>query len=333
MLALPSVTKQAANEGLQLWIFTVLPALLPYSIISSILMQLNAFAVPCKLIGHLIKRNIPENEIFIIICGCLCGCPIGAKIASDSYKSGKISKNTATFLMCAFNNISPSFLINYIFIEIYTPFINLSLMDKWILYIIMITSTSIGASIVSYLTIKPNKKKSQKHFYQSNNTLHIMQTIVKDTNSLYSTKDFIYQTNIFTFSKSIFMDIFDKCILSAFEMQVKIGGYIILFNIINKIFLYTSNMPWLHSSIFGSFMELTSGLGLFLHPSRQISNISYVFIPAIISSLTTFGGLCTICQTKTVISDTDLSIFSYTLSKFIACIFSFLLTITFFSLR
>lgn len=334
MLALPSVTKQAANDGLNLWIFTVLPALLPYTIISSLLMQLNAFSAPCRFIGRILKRKLPENEIFTIICGCLCGCPIGAKISADLYKSCKITKRRAEFLMCAFNNISPSFLINYVFVEIYAPFISLSSADKWILYLIMIVSTVTSASIVSYIhnnvVCNPN---TSKHIIQTNINQHAIQT---KSNDNFTDKSLFYKnttTHKNTFSKATIMSLFDNCILSAFEIQVKIGGYIILFNIINKLFLCTLDLSWLHSSLFGSVMELTSGLGLFISAPNLPANLSCWLIPAFITSLTTFGGLCTIFQTKTVIADTDLSIYRYALSKILACIISFILTFIFYYAR
>lgn len=331
MLALPSITKEAANEGLNLWIFTVLPALLPYTIISSILMELNAFSAPCRLVGRLIKRKLPEHEIFIVICGCLCGCPIGAKVAADSYKSGKIKKRTAEFLMCAFNNISPSFLLNYIFVEIYSPFIDLSSTDKWMLYLIIIASSITGASIVSYEYYKLQRKQNiSKHFSQTNTYMHINQSHPNNIFPLTTATNKNSIKNKFTFSKSTFISIFDKCILSSFEIQVKIGGYIILFNIINKIFLCTLDLSLLQSSIFGSVMELTSGLGLFLSFSNPPAELPYWLMPAVISSITTFGGLCTIFQTKAVLTDTDLSIRRYALSKVAAGITAFVLTFIFY---
>ena len=334
MLALPSVTKQAANEGLQLWIFTVLPALLPYTVISSILMELNGFAAPCRFFSRILKIKLPENKIFIVICGCLCGCPIGAKIAADSYKMKKIKKKTAEFLMCSFNNISPSFLINYVFLEIYGAFISLTLIDKLTLYIIMVISPIIGASIVSYVHNRfSNTLVHSGQIVDYKNATHTNPIITSKNNSLINSKTHTNLATKSTFSKSTFMSMLDKCILSTFEIQVKIGGYIILFNIINKIFLYTLDLDLLQGSIWGSALELTSGLGLFLHITVDNYMQGYIIIPAFITAVTTFGGLCTIFQTKTVIADTDLSISKYALSKILACFISYILTFIFFYIK
>ena len=325
MLSFPTVTKAAANEGLQLWIFTILPALLPYTIISSLLLQLNAFSVPCHLLERILKRKLPKNEFFALICGCLCGCPIGAKIAADLYRDGKLGRNRAEFLMCAFNNISPSFLINYVFIEIYSPFVRLTFFDKWMLYLIMIFSSILGSGLVVFMS---------KHIFQSILYNHIFSRIKKAASTEFFIKN---QTHINTDSVSVqnrkntfikpnFMFILDKCIFSAFEIQVKIGGYIILFTIVTNIFIYTLNMPVLPAACFGSVLEVTSGLELFLL-CRDIASLPLWFIPAIITALTVFGGICTIFQTKTVIADTDLSICRYTISKIVAGVISFLLTV------
>lgn len=299
MLALPSVTKQAANEGLQLWIFTVLPALLPYTVISSVLMELNAFSAPCRLIERITKRKLPENEIFTVICGCLCGCPIGAKIAAESYKKGSIKKSTAEFLMCAFNNLSPSFLINYVFVLVYTPFIQLTYLNKWLLFLIMISSSLLGALITHKIF-----SKSHDANYQA--TFNILNTAQK---------------------KPSFSKFFEDCILSAFEIQAKIGGYIILFTIVTNLFLYTLDLSRVQASVFGSILEITSGLGLFMSCNNHTINLPPYLIPALITALTAFGGICTIFQTKTAISGSGLSIIKYGTAKLISGFFAFVLYI------
>lgn len=310
MLALPSVTKQSANIGLNLWIFNVLPALLPYTIISSLLMQLNAFSLPCRLIGRIFKCKLPENEIFIIICGCLCGCPIGAKVAATAYKKGSISKTRAEFLMCTCNNLSPSFLINYVFVEVYAPFIRLTASHKCVLFFIILSSSLVGAFIV-HIFLSPKDK-----YYLHQNT---------DTNTNTNTNTNTLNTNIT--KKPALSKLFEDCILSSFEIQAKIGGYIILFTIIANLFLQTLYISDIQAAIFGSTLEITSGLGLFLSCADSAITTPTSLIIALITAFTSFGGICTIFQTKTAISDSGLSMKKYVISKLIAGCVAFLLSI------
>lgn len=301
MLALPAVTKQAANEGLNLWVFTVLPSILPYTIISSLLLQLGAFKIPCRFIGRVLNRQLPENEIFTVICGCLCGCPIGAKIAADSYRQGQIKKETAEFLMCACNNLSPSFLINYVFTVVYSPFIQLTSLNILTIFLIIIFSSLTGALITHKIFTRTNSTGSA--FYDMNKTIVCAQ------------------------KKPAISKILEDCILSAFEIQAKIGGYIILFTIITSLLIHTLCLSDMQAAISGSILEVTSGLSLFLTYSDGMTNLSDRIIPALITALTTFGGICTIFQTKTAVSGSGLSITRYAISKLIACLFAFTLSI------
>lgn len=307
MLAFPTVTKMSANTGLNLWIFTVLPALLPYTIISSILMQLGAFSSLCNFLSRIIKHNLPEHKIFTIICGCLCGCPIGAKIAADSYKKGKLSKDCAELLMCTCNNLSPSFLINYVFIDVYAPFIQLNTSHKWLIYFIITGSSFLGAITTHRLFII-------KH---TNNHPHLAKNLFMSSSK---------QTNFLTQKKPALNVVFEECILSAFEIQAKIGGYIILFTIITNLFLHTLCLSDIEAAIFGSVLEVTSGLGLFPH-CNDIAGLNpntVALVPAIITAITAFGGICTIFQTKTAISDSGLSLKKYAISKFISGCLAFM---------
>ncbi len=318
MLAYPSITKVAAHNGLQLWIFTVMPALLPYTIISSILLALNAFRYPCRLFEKFFHKKLPEYEIFTAICGILCGCPIGAKIAADSYKGNRLSRKTAEFLMCAFNNISPSFIVNYIFCSVYAPYIALNLANKCVLFLVLMVA-SVGGAVIAQLMANLHSRSRTS-----------ISTVTEKTPCEEGSIPVVRNT-----SPLSAFQIFDSCILSSFEIQVKIGGYIILFTIINNLFQQTLNLSWMQGSVFGSIMELTSGLGMFCD-SGASTGLYYIInngdnyapniIISTISSLTAFGGLCTMMQVKTVTSGTDLSIGKYVVSKILAGIIAFALT-------
>lgn len=312
MLSFPAVTRQAATTGLNLWLYTILPALLPYTIISSLLLYLDAFAIPGRIFEKILKRKLPDSKILIVIFGYLCGCPIGARLASDSYKAGKISKKSAELLMCYCNNLSPSFLINYVFVEIYTSFVKLSGFYKWIIYLIMIFSSILGSLTADYIFKKASAHKA-----------------LNDTSG-----EFVHsEKQIFTREKPAFSKFFEDCILSAFEIQAKIGGYIILFTIISNLFLHTLNLSPLQAAALGSMLEVTSGLGLFLICGNIFTTLPQWFVPALITALTTFGGLCTIFQTKSAVSDSGLSVAKYGVSKLISGFLAFVMSIILFHIQ
>lgn len=85
-------------------------------------------------------------------------------------------------------------------------------------------------------------------------------------------------------------DIFENCILSSFEIQGKIGGYIIIFSCISGLFIQTLHLNPFSSLIFNSILEISSGLGTY---NSFALNNHYI---SLVTALTSFGGICTLCQ-------------------------------------
>lgn len=98
LLTFPNPCILGAQNGLLLWYSKVLPVLLPFFILSSIL-----------------SNSISFSPILTtLILGVFCGYPMGAKCVKDYYLQGYFSKSTATKLLCVCNHASPMFLIGYV---------------------------------------------------------------------------------------------------------------------------------------------------------------------------------------------------------------------------
>lgn len=113
MLLYPGETLRFAKDGLLLWYNHVLPILLPFMILTNILVVLN---FP-QLLGYLLYKpvgalfKVNGEAAFIIIMGLFSGYPIGAKLTSDLYLNHSISKSQAQRLLLFTNNCSPLFII------------------------------------------------------------------------------------------------------------------------------------------------------------------------------------------------------------------------------
>lgn len=101
----PTQALFASRRGLLLWFEQLLPTLLPFSIISYIVLASGLFSFR----GNGKKRRISSWEWYVILCGFLFGFPIGSKLTADLYRDGKISKKNASILCCFTNNLSPVF--------------------------------------------------------------------------------------------------------------------------------------------------------------------------------------------------------------------------------
>jgi len=111
--------------------------------------------------------------------------------------------------------------------------------------------------------------------------------------------------------------IFDTCIMNGFETITKVGGYIMLFSV---LFSICKTLPYTEYVL--PFLEITNGIHWI---SNNIQPL-YITFPLILT-LTSFGGLCAIAQTNSMIQESKLSILPYIIQKLITALVTSLLSI------
>lgn len=102
----PEITINASRKGIEIWFHQILPALLPFTILSSVMVKsdfLRSFKGNANLIACLLT----------LYCGFVFGFPIGAKLSSDFHKQRLISEKQATILAIATNNFSPMYVCGF----------------------------------------------------------------------------------------------------------------------------------------------------------------------------------------------------------------------------
>ena len=98
--------------------------------------------------------------------------------------------------------------------------------------------------------------------------------------------------------------------MNGLETIVRLGGYIILFSILQGMLkLLLLPAPDIKYLILG-FIEVTTGTSELLHSSYPFS-LTY----PLALGFTSLGGLCIAAQTKSVLGNTDLSLKPYVLGK------------------
>ena len=279
MLCFPKETLSGASDGLLLWFQIVLPTLLPFFILTNLLIYTNSIYYICYVCSPLLQRlfSVSPNGSFAVLSGFLCGYPVGAKVTADLTKTGHISDSEAKYLLSFCNNTSPAFIMSYIVIQNFKDE-SLLLPTLLILYLSTI--------ICSFLF--------RKCYHVKQETLDIKKA--SNRNLCFS------------------FEIFDNCIMNAFENITKVGGYIILFSI---LFSLGELLPITHLL---PFLEITNGIPhILMHVSSF--HISYILILL----LTSFGGVCAIAQTSAMLTETKLSIVSYTIEKLVTALVTSLL--------
>lgn len=99
LLLFPEAAAEGSRNGLILWATVLVPSLLPFSILTS-------------LIRHYMKGK--PYHYLLLAAGILSGYPIGAKIAGELYKDGSLSWKKALFFAGFTNNPSPMFVIFFV---------------------------------------------------------------------------------------------------------------------------------------------------------------------------------------------------------------------------
>lgn len=160
-----------AKEGIQICIYTVIPSLFPF-IILSIMISNTLAGTQIKLLRPIGKIcGIPSGAETLMLLGFMGGYPIGAQNICETYRCGNISKKDAQRMLGFCNNAGPAF----IFGMLSMLFENKSAL--WALWGIHIVS----AIIVGY--IFPFKSKSMCNAAKSV-TITVPKALEKGTKSM-----------------------------------------------------------------------------------------------------------------------------------------------------
>lgn len=281
-----AVTLKGAAAGLILWFQTVIPTLLPFMILSSVLVKLKGeqllagFLSPVT--GPLLGLSSAGN--YVLFIGLFCGYPLGAKTAAELVKENRLSAAEGQYLMNFCNNVSPAFTVSFICTSLLN---NKSIIPKALLLLYGVPV------IVGMLT---------KRFYLTPHKNLIAETAVSPRNE-----------------HGAFIEILDSAIADSAMTALKLGGYIIMFSIFVFI-TEASALPGALKTLLLLMLEVTNGCKNAVCSSFLISR-SIVY-PALFSCAT-FGGIAGLFQTAGMIRGTCLSMKHYILFRLVcsACVF------------
>lgn len=96
-LCQPQITFSGAVSGLNIWFFQLLPALLPFMILSNILLSDPVQEYIFARMSPLRAKKI--RILFAVLAGLTFGLPIGAKMAKDLYQKNLIDAREGQILL------------------------------------------------------------------------------------------------------------------------------------------------------------------------------------------------------------------------------------------
>lgn len=284
MLCLPNVTIAAAKQGLLLWVRQVVPVLLPFSILSHILLSSELIPWLCEIIARLFGWCYPIAPIgfYPLVAGSLFGFPVGAQIISELSRTKRLCPAQADLLLGMCCNLSPGFLLGLVLSQPY--FIGI---DGWrLLLCIELPPLILGRIFLIFLSKDPSCLSTQ-----NKNTASRSQTTFK---------------------------IIDAGIMNGFESLTRIGGYIMLFSILASFLsLLLAPLPFLRSVLIG-LLEITNGIQL-LQALPASDFVKRLICVLFLSS----GGISGLFQVQAFTIDSDLSVMHYARFKLCTLILAF----------
>ncbi len=284
----PEITVYAARNGIETWFHQILPALLPFTILSAILVKSN-FLKSFKGNANLIA------VVLTMCCGFVFGFPIGAKLSADFYKQGLLTENQACVLAIATNNFSPMYVCGFALSLLFASK-EYNIITYLFLYLIPLGILT----IYLLLNIKNHRSDSVSN---ETNTSH------KKTTSTFH----------------LDMQVMDAGIISGFESLIKICGYIVLFSIVTEIItnaLSISSQTSFPLTLLICNLEITNGIHLLSECELQTY---YKYIATI--QLLSFGGVSGIAQSSSILSEAKLSVPKYIIGKAILSLLLTLLSV------
>ena len=276
-------------QALKQWYETMIPALFPTMLISSILVD-TGFA---QKIGNLLNRtllrflHISGSGCYCLLTGFLFGFPMGAKTTSDMIAKKELSYREAEYLLSFINCLGPMYVLNLVH-KLFP------MHDVWKLLLGIYGLPLIYGFFLRYTIYQKEiwVKKDFHHRAAANNM---------------SNEKVCYNASL--------VDALYECVPKCGRSMLMLGGYMVLFQVsflTMKHFLNSINMV---TDKLYPLLEVTGGF--FLLP--QGTSLSWVLF------YTTFGGACCFLQTYSFLKPAGLSIRSYILHKSILATAAFLL--------
>lgn len=103
-----------AREGIELCLYTVLPSLFPFFVLSVLINRsLSGRMFPAlRSVGRLCR--IPAGAESLLLLGLLGGYPVGAQCIYETYKNGGLQRNDAERMLGFCNNTGPAFIFGMV---------------------------------------------------------------------------------------------------------------------------------------------------------------------------------------------------------------------------
>jgi sporulation integral membrane protein YlbJ len=323
LVIFPEESFEASIRGLDMWWEIVFPSLLPFFIISEMLI---GFGI-VKFIGVLLEPlmrplfRVPGVGGFVWAMGMASGFPAGAKLTARLRQEKQISRIEAERLVAFTNSSNPLFIFGAVSVGFF---------KNAHLGIILALSHYLGNICVGLIM----------RYYGRND----LEEKEKDKNK----SKFPIRTALIALHRTRINDnrpigkLLGDAVTSSIQTLLMIGGFIILFSVINKILFHlhitaflakiieyilkTISIPEsLSVPLISGLFEITQGSQM----TSQVQDASLMQLAIITSFILAFSGFSVQAQVASILAQTDIRFQPFFIARILHGLFASFFTIVF----
>lgn len=291
LLRYPTLSLQYALAGLRLWFEKMIPTLLPFMILSGILINMNLTEGFVRLFHPILRffYGTTPNGSYTLVMGFLCGFPMGARIAGELCRTGRLSISEGSRLLAFCNNIGPIYFLSFV---VSTLSLEKPLIPFLIMYGVPLLYGVFVMRIPPLFHLLCDMSSGQTHWskYRPTKSVALTQSAAAMDLQHPQAEGLLEAT--------------DHAVVSGLTGIARLGGYMVFFNLLNILFVPFPRLPNTLLHAYYCILEITGGIARCgtLHPLLVL-----VMLP--------FGGFSCITQTYGMIRGAGLSIRSYVWHK------------------
>jgi hypothetical protein len=229
LLRYPVLSLEYASTGLFLWFQKMIPTLLPFMILSGIIIRMNLTEKFVRFFHPVMRRlyKTSPNGTYTILMGLLCGFPMGARIIGELYQSGKLSREESSLLLSFCNNIGPIYFLSYV-----VPMLGIEkpLIPFCIMYGVPLFYGFLMARLLPCLRTKNKEAVLCMQSQAASQTTPTLLSAINDS------------------------------VISGLIGIGKLGGYMVFFNLLNILFVPFQNLSPAFLGLYNCILEITSGI-------------------------------------------------------------------------
>lgn len=269
MLTNSSLSLAYAALGLRLWYEKMVPVLFPFMVLSGTLIRMGLVESLIRPIRPFFGKlfRISDPAVYTILMGFLCGFPMGARATAELRNRQELSVSEGQFLLAFCNNFGPVYFLGFVL-----PLLHRTLKLP---YLIGMYGIPVIYGLFLRYTVYRMRLKD---------TSMVSQPVTKSS------------------VRTSLPDALDDAVNAAGLSILQLGGYMIIFNLLNLL----PGLFLRKSHLLAPLLEITGGLQML---ADRYPLYTLLLLP--------FGGLSCIAQTAGCIRNTGLSLKKYIIHKLV----------------